>query len=111
MCNDDYDENGEDKDESGDDKKDEEYDDKDGGDDKDSGAKYVKFSDLMAVVYPSYTWSKIDVTTSDGYIIAMYHIYNETARTANSPNKGPVMWMHGAGGNPTEFLAGAGASN
>ena len=61
----------------------------------------------MAAEYPSYTWSKIDVTTSDGYIIAMYHIYNDTARTANAPDKMPVMWMHGAGGSAMDFMSGA----
>ena len=61
----------------------------------------------MATEYPSYTWSKIDVTTSDGYIIAMYHIYNNTAIKANTPKKKPVMWMHGAGGSALDFINGA----
>ena len=52
------------------------------GDDK-KGTVYVSyenFSELMEGQYPTYDWEKIIVTTRDGYELAMYHIYNETAR-------------------------------
>ena len=35
------------------------------------------FGSMMGDLYPSYKWEEIDVTTDDGYILKMHHIWNE----------------------------------
>ena len=65
---------------------------------------YDTFDELMNEKYPTYDWEKIIVTTRDGYELAMYHIYNKTARLAANGSKGPIMWMHGGGQDPKNFL-------
>lgn len=58
------------------------------------------FGSMMDEIAPSYKWEEIDVTTDDGYLLKMHHIWNEKARDAS---KGPVFWMHGAGGDSTNI--------
>ena len=65
------------------------------------------FGSVMESLYPSYMWEELDVTTDDGYILKMHHLWNEDKRDAS---KGPIMWMHGAGGASTD-LAFAGNSD
>ena len=81
--------------------KDEEYDDKDDG--KEDYVIYTTFDEAIAGLYPDYDSSMVDVVTSDGYILSMYKI---TYPDALDANKGPIIWMHGAGMNPTDWIQG-----
>ena len=77
-------------------------DDEDWDEDKEDDTVYYEtFVEAIAGLYPDYEASTIDVVTSDGYIISMYKI---TSPTALDSTLGPIVWMHGAGMNPTDWI-------
>ena len=45
----------------------------------------------------------VDVVTEDGYVLSMYRIRHSTLY---DDTMGPIMWMHGAGMNPTDWIQG-----
>ena len=59
----------------------------------------------MDALYPDYEWEQLEVTTSDGYKIALYHLWSDSN---HDQDMGPVVWMHGSGMNPTGWIEGAG---
>ena len=55
----------------------------------------------MAQSYPSYSWKAMEVTTSDDYILTMFHVWNEETRDAS---KGPVLFQHSLLNDGTSWL-------
>ena len=55
---------------------------------------YALFEQLMAESYPQFYWEPLEVTTSDGYILTLMHVWGDN----QDETKGPVMFQHGAGG-------------
>lgn len=80
--------------------KDEDYETEDKEDDT---VYYTTFAEAIAGLYPDYTASTIDVVTSDNYIISMYKIESDSAFDSTL---GPIIWMHGAGMDPTSWIQG-----
>ena len=50
---------------------------------------YPRFENEMSEWYPSYKWEAIEVTTTDDYILTMFHIWNDEKRDSS---KGPVLF-------------------
>ena len=53
---------------------------------------YRTFGDIMAEKYPSFEWEALTVTTSDGYILTLHHVWKERRLDAE---KGPILFQHG----------------
>ena len=64
---------------------------------------YSRFEEVMATKYPTYQWEAIKTTTSDEYILTIFHVWNEEKKNELGP-KGPVFFQHGRGGDGTSFL-------
>ena len=62
---------------------------------------YPRFETVMSDQFPDYQWEAIEVTTSDSYILTMFHIYKEDAL---DDTKGPVFFQHGASMDGVEFV-------
>ena len=41
---------------------------------------YPRFELAMAEKYPEYEWEPITVTTEDGYILTLFHVWHEERR-------------------------------
>ena len=52
------------------------------------------FDTVMEVRYPEYKREVITVTTEDGYILPLFHIWKEGV---SDSTKQPVLFQHGAG--------------
>ena len=72
------------------------------GDDSDSDVSdWESLEQVMESVYPEYWYEELEVTTNDGFILTMHHIWNEESRDSS---KGPVMAMHGSMMDSLSFL-------
>ena len=56
----------------------------------------------MLSEYPGYSWEGIEVTTDDGYINTLFHVWIEGQMDSS---KGPVMFQHGKGGSATGWIS------
>jgi len=50
---------------------------------------YDRFETLMNKELPNHQWEYLTVTTSDDYILTLFHVWNEQTR---DPSKGPIMF-------------------
>ena len=64
---------------------------------------YDQFQDVMGT-WPQYLWEPIEVQTDDGYILTMFHVWNQEKRDA--ANKGPILFQHGNGYDAATWLKG-----
>lgn len=71
--------------------------------DKDETVAYDTIADYIAGEWADYSAQTLDVVTSDGYVLSMYKIWHTTDLDSSL---GPIMWMHGAGMNPTDWIQG-----
>ena len=63
---------------------------------------YERFESVLAENgYDYLQWSAIEVTTTDDYILTMFHIYNEDTRDSSL---GPITFMHGSQMDGTQWL-------
>ena len=53
---------------------------------------FPTFESVMLERYPLYKFEPLEVTTSDGYILTMWHVWREEFATSD---KGPVLFQHG----------------
>ena len=60
------------------------------------------FGGVVDTLYEGYGWEELTVTTVDGYILPLHHVWNPETRDSA---KGPIMFMHGAGGDSVSSLA------
>ena len=62
---------------------------------------YPRIEAIMEYEYPLYSWEALEVTTSDDYILTLFHIWNPYTRDST---KGPVMFQHGGGMDGTMWI-------
>ena len=56
-------------------------------------SSYLSFGEIMEERYPDYKWEPLEVTTDDGYILTLNHIWKEGVSDADA--KGPILFQHG----------------
>jgi len=62
--------------------------------DVDSNAeKYPRWASIMDQY--GFTWDSVEVTTDDGYILALFHITGQVGQEPFVPSKPPVLMQHG----------------
>ena len=62
---------------------------------------YPDFAQVMDTTFPDVDWEAIEVTTDDGYILTLFHIWKEDLL---NDSVGPIMLQHGRGGYATTWL-------
>ena len=65
---------------------------------------HERFEAAMEVHMPDYTWEVITVTTSDSYMLSLYHIYFEETLDASL---GPVLFQHADGMDASLYVEAA----
>ena len=53
-------------------------------------SSYLSFGEIMEERYPDYKWEPLEVTTDDGYILTLNHIWKEGVSDADA--KGPILF-------------------
>ena len=54
----------------------------------------------MDANYPDFSWEGIEVTTDDGYMLTLFHIWSDSVTEVKSP----VLFQHGSGGTAAGWL-------